>query len=320
MNKFFYIFLLVILVPATHLSHLLLNDLYSNKDIKIDEKFNLPSPEITKVASIGYDNFVADILWLQLIQYFGRTTDVDIILPELYSLINNIITLDPKFIDAYIFGAYALVDNKEFNKAVDILEKGSENNPDEWYLPYQLGFMYYIYLKNKATAAHYLDKASERKGAPVFLKKLAATLYTDAGSDIDIKTQLWQSVYDKAKQTGDQVNLEKAYKKLAELKVEKDLDTLKNAIRKYQENEKAAKGPDTTVYPDSMPESKRQPEEKNPEVKASPLPPLTELHNLVDAGLIDKVPVDPFNRPYFFNENTGNVEALPLPWQQQKIK
>jgi tetratricopeptide (TPR) repeat protein len=318
MSKLINIILLVIIIPLTHFSHLFLNNIYDNSVIKIDEKFNLPSPEITKVASIGFDNFTADLLWLQLIQYFGTTSDVSKLLPELYSLINNIITLDPHFLDAYIFGAYALVDNREFEKAVEILERGSKNNPDEWYLPYQAGFLYYIYMKNKIAAARYLERAGNIKGSPVFLKKLAATLYSDAGSDIDIKTQMWQSVYVKAKQEGDQVNLEKSYKKLVELKIEKDLETLRRAIEKYQEKTKPN---DTTVYPDTKPGTKiLQNEQANevPAVKTTPLPPLKDFRMLVDAGLLENVPLDPFNRPYTFNENTGAVEALPLPWVPQK--
>lgn len=314
MSKLIIIILLAILIPCTHISHMFLNNLYSNSNIQIEDKFNLPSPEITKIASIGYDSLVADLLWLQLIQYFGNTGNVSNLLPELYSLINNIITLDPYFTDAYIFGAYALVENKEFDRAANILERGLKSNPEEWYLPYQLGFLYYIYMKNKLAAARWLSKAGDVKDAPVFLKKLAATLYTDAASDIEIKTQLWQSVYDKAKQEGDQVNQEKAYKKLVELKIEKDLETIRKAIKNYQEK---AKQSDNTVYPDLLSDDSIK-EKKPPEIKASPLPVLTEIRTLVDMGFIDKFPLDPFNRPYIFNESTQEVDALPLPWQQKK--
>ena len=53
MNKIITLGLLAILIPATHISHLFLNSIYNNNPVKTDMVFNLPDPEIMKVAAIG---------------------------------------------------------------------------------------------------------------------------------------------------------------------------------------------------------------------------------------------------------------------------
>ena len=110
--------LLAILIPIMHFSHLYLNEKFTKRFEIEERKFNLPSPEITKTAALGYDNLIADLLWLQFIQYVGG---VEVkYLPEMSSLLNNIVALDPKFVKAYVFGAHCLSDNHEFGSAFDL--------------------------------------------------------------------------------------------------------------------------------------------------------------------------------------------------------
>jgi len=91
MNKFISFVLLLLFIPLLHFSHLMLNDSYKGHDFFVEEKFNLPSPELTKIVSLGYDNLLADILWLQMIQYYGQTLMEKRMSPEMYSLILNIV-------------------------------------------------------------------------------------------------------------------------------------------------------------------------------------------------------------------------------------
>jgi len=284
MNNFIYVVLLAIFIPLTHFSHIYLNGMYANSKIKIEERVYLPSPELTELVSIGYDNFLADILWLKLIQYFGDTSMKDILAPDIYSLIDNITTLDPRFIDSYIFGAYILVDNKEFDKAATILEKGIKANPKEWYLPYQLGFLYYTDKKNKIIAANYFKKAGDVEGAPPFPKRLAASIYGQLKTDLEIRKELWEAVYNKAKESKDSVNIEKSSKELVKIAIEMNLETINKAILKYSETKKS---------------------------------PLSDLSPLIKDGFIDKMPLDPFNRPYIYNSKTQKAESYPLPWDKK---
>lgn len=308
MNKAVLAILLCVLTPLTHFSHIYANDAYVKENIKAEIKYNLPSADILKATTLGYDHFIADILWLQLIQYIGTSETMATVLPETFSLIDSITTLDPNFISAYTFGAYALTDNKEFDKAITILEKGIRNNPKDWYLLYQMGFLYYINKKNKIAAARYLSKAGDIEGAPLINKQLAAMLYSQNSTDLDIKIQLWQTVYEKAEKEKDKVNQEKAYKKLVEFKIEKDLDILNDAVEKYNSKNKPV---DTTVYPDNLKKTEST-------ITADITPPqkLKEFKTLIDQGYIKETPIDPLGRPYMFNADTQEVTSFPLPWSK----
>ena len=308
MNKAISLILLTVLIPVTHFSHIFANQMEKKNEIKENIKFNLPSADVVKAASIGYDNFLADILWLQFIQYNGDVNDMSNLLPETFSLADTITTLDPYFTDAYIFSAYALTDNKEFDKAITILEKGIKNNPKEWYLPYQIGFLYYINKKNKLMAAKYLNIAGDVEGAPPTPKRLAALIYSNTSVDIDIKISLWQSVYEKSKQEKDKINEEKAFRKLAELKIQKDKDFLNEAIEKYNSKNQN----DNIVYPDTVKKNESTLTSENVQSQK-----LKEFKTLVDQGYIKSLPIDPLGRPYMFNQETQEVSSFPLPWQSK---
>lgn len=317
MNKTLPTLLLIVLIPLTHLSHRYINKI-EQKKLKIEEiKYNLPSPEITKVASLGYDSLISDLLWLQLIQYVGSSENPNIYLPELYSLINNIVTLEPKFEDAYVFGSHALSFNKDFDKASEILLKGIKENPDKWYLPYQLGFLYYIHKKNNILASKYLNIAGNMEGSPSNLKKLAAVLYTKSGSDIDIKISLWQEAYERSKKSGDKINQEKAFKNVVELTIERDLETIRKAISRY--NEIKNKSNSTVVYPDNY-NKKVKENTITSGAEESKMAMLTDLKQLVDTKLLAKFPFDPFNRPYLFDAESQTVTSFPLPWNSSASK
>lgn len=306
MNKVALAFLLAVLTPLTHFAHVFTNNAYKKENIKSEIKFNLPSSDVLKAVTIGYDHFVADILWLQLIQYIGTSTEMATVLPENYSLIDSITTLDPQFIDAYIFGSYALIDNKEFDKAIAILEKGIRHNPKEWYLLYQMGFLYYINKKNKVAAARYLSKAGDVEGAPATPKRLAAMLASKAIEDLDIKIALWQSAYEKAEQEKDKINKEKAYKKLVEFKIEKDIQYLNSLVQKYNSKNKVD---ERTIVPDNI--------KKNEPTLTSDISrpeKLKEFKQLVDLKYINEIPLDPLGRPYMLNSETQEIKSFPLPW------
>lgn len=289
MNKIFTLALSLLFVPVTHYSHLFLIDYYESEKYTVEQVFNLPSPELTKIASVGFDNLMADILWLRLIQYYGSTSAVSDVLPELYSLVNNIITLDPKFVDAYVLSSYALSDNKEFDKAVNILERGINANPEDWFLSYQLGFVYYIYKKNRFAAARYLKQASDNPNAPLNIKPLAAMMYESIKNlnDYDLLIELWKQSYNKARESGDTSTMERSSKKIIEFTIKKDVYNLNLAIEEY----KKLKEKDKT------------------------LPDLSLIEDLKEIGIISNIPLDPFNRPYILNPETLTVESLPLPWR-----
>src|SRR3989441_11428650 len=156
----------------------------------------LPQGEHLKIAALGYQHVVADLLWIQVIQAMGERKVTEEAGHWIYRALDVITTLDPKFVRVYEVGGVALVTLvvlvEESNR---ILEKGIQYNPDYWALPFLLGFNYYFELRDDAKAADYIARASRLEGAPKFLAPLAVRLYASAREPqvaIDFLVQMYE--------------------------------------------------------------------------------------------------------------------------------
>lgn len=141
--------------------------------------------------TLGLDGLVADWYWMRSLQYLGGKIatkegfiNVDDLrefnLRLLYPYLNSATDLDPQFLAPYSFGAIVLpaVDQE---KAIAIAKKGIENNPSEWRLFQQLGYIYWR-LKRYDEAAEAYEQGSRVAGAPPFMKLMSAAMRTEGGS------------------------------------------------------------------------------------------------------------------------------------------
>ena len=143
-----------------------------------DEDLDLQGKRL-KDYSLGAEGLLADWYWMRSLQYVGdkivRSTDANINLDDLnslnprllYPLLDNATDLDPKFINAFVYGAVVLP-TIDADQAVKLTEKGIANNPDEWRLYQYLGFIYWK-LKQYDKAADVYERGSKIPGAPPFL-------------------------------------------------------------------------------------------------------------------------------------------------------
>lgn len=146
------------------------------------EVLYLPSGEFLDQASLGYRNLAADILWVKAVQYYGgyRLGCNDL---ALFSHLVDVITdLDPQFIFAYLFGGLVIAEDLGyFEEGMAFIKKGIENNPTDWWLVFELGFLNYVYARDFETAAHYFELASRLPGADEIAKRFAAFVSARAG-------------------------------------------------------------------------------------------------------------------------------------------
>jgi tetratricopeptide (TPR) repeat protein len=148
------------------------------------EVLYLPSGQFLKQVSLGYRNLVADILWFKTIQYYGgyRQGENDI---KLFTHLVDVITdLDPQFAFAYLFGGLIIAEDLgHFDEGVAFIKKGIENNPTDWWLVFELGFLHYVNNENRdlEAAAHYFELASRLPGADEITKRFAAFVAARAG-------------------------------------------------------------------------------------------------------------------------------------------
>jgi tetratricopeptide (TPR) repeat protein len=153
----------------------------SQKRYKLEVMY-LPSGRFVQEVALGYRNLVADILWFRTIQYYGsyRMGESDLALFK--HLVDVITDLDPQFSFAYLFGALIIAEDLGyFDEGIKILEKGIEHNPDDWWLVFEMGFLYYVGARDYAAASGYFEQASLLPGAGEITRRFAAFVAARAG-------------------------------------------------------------------------------------------------------------------------------------------
>ncbi len=165
-----------------------------------------------KKLSLGYEELLSDIYWLRAIQYFG-SSDIpwekkD---PEILFRYFDIITdLDPKFVNAYRFGGTFLAEPfplglDSFELGIKLLDKGRKNNPDNFRIPLEEAFLYYIYAKDYKRAAELFKEASEKPGLSdlrrASIAGMAAASLSKKG-DLKLAREIWKLIYETSDNEG----------------------------------------------------------------------------------------------------------------------
>jgi tetratricopeptide (TPR) repeat protein len=201
----------------------------------IEDVLYLNSPKMLKRASLGYDGLLADIYWTRAVQYFGGRHHNDAHSYNLLFPLLNITThLDPQLIVAYEFGASFLAPAPpegagQPERAVQLMEYGIQNNPDNWKLYYDLGFVYYMNLKDYRKAAEAFDRGSKVPDAHPFLRVLAAQMAEHA-EDFDTARMMWTATYQNSQ---DKMIRANAVEHLRGLRVDDDVTHLQEAVTRF---------------------------------------------------------------------------------------
>jgi tetratricopeptide (TPR) repeat protein len=200
----------------------------------LEDVLYISSPKVVKRASLGYDGLMACIYWTRAVQYFGqRFHDRSLSYNELAPLLEMTTQLDPHLIVAYQFGASFLAPRPPFGagqpeRAIQLMEFGILNNPQEWHLYYDLGFVYYMDLKDYAKAADAFERGSRVDSHP-FLKVMAAQMAQHAG-EFDTARMMWSATYQSSQDKFVQQN---AVEHLRALKVDEDVTNLQAAVTRF---------------------------------------------------------------------------------------
>jgi len=156
--------------------------------LTVQETLYVSSGEALKRASIGFDGLMADIYWIRTLLYFGEKFErqrgenqyFDVSKLELLEpMLNITVELDPKHIAAYSFGAVFLPEiNAE--SATRFVERGIRNNPDEWRLYQNLGFVQWRRNRFREAAEAY-DRGAKLPGAPAWMQTMPALMLAKGG-------------------------------------------------------------------------------------------------------------------------------------------
>jgi hypothetical protein len=238
---------------------------------------HLPDGEVLKFVSLGYQNVVADLIWLRIIQVFGDRTVTEDGYNWIYNALDAVTTLDPQFVQAYLAGSMTLtVMADHVEQSNRILEKGIAADLEEWRIPFTLGFNYFNFLRDYRHAAKYVEMAATMPGTPDWLPLLAARLHVQA-DDPQLALEFITRVYEATTDEGLKVKLEIRIK---EVMIERDLMAMKRAVERYQ------------VRHGSRPE---------------------RLSQLVETGILKHIPLEPFGGTYTLDSETTELSSSSRP-------
>ncbi|NOY85448.1 MAG: hypothetical protein GXO96_11630 [Nitrospirae bacterium] len=156
----------------------------------------LPSGDYLKPLALGYNQVVADLLWIKTVHYFGSHFTTDKEYPWLHHILSIIIDLDPQFDFPYYFGGIVLsMEADQKDRANDILARGMEAYPEKWEYPFYIGFNHYYHDGNPAAALPFIEKAAALPKVPEFVKSLVGTLYLETGKK-ETALQFFRKIYE----------------------------------------------------------------------------------------------------------------------------
>ena len=169
-----------------------------------NEELLVRSGWLLKNLSLGYEPLLADIYWTRVVQYYGsRARKPGATYESLWPLLDITTTLDPKLMIAYRFGAVFLSERPPVGPgrpdlAVELVKRGIAENPDEWRLYEDLGFLYSIHLKDYKKAAEAYLEGSKNPNAQIWMKVMAARV-AETGNELETSRLIWVGVYSSTK-------------------------------------------------------------------------------------------------------------------------
>jgi len=144
----------------------------------------LPSGKALGVVAMGYEEVLADLLWVRATVLFGDRFGLD----EdpgwytwMYYMVDLATDLDPGFVLAYKYGGIMLrADGQFVDQSTLLFAKGMEAVPEEWYFPFGIAMNYFLHKDSRRLAAPYMQRAASLGTGPFYLTNLAASLMDES--------------------------------------------------------------------------------------------------------------------------------------------
>lgn len=150
----------------------------------------LPPGKVLSAIDLGYHSLAADLLFIRANVYYGRHILTDERLPWLDDFVDTLISLDPDFKKAYLWGAMVSmyrkressgIESKYIRQANAILKMGMLRFPGDYRFPMRIGFNYYYEMGDVERGIPFFEQASKIPGAPAWLREKLVDLYSKRG-------------------------------------------------------------------------------------------------------------------------------------------
>ena len=228
------------------------------------------------VFAFGFRNFLADVVWLQAVQVAGSRAMSHEDYDRLSSMLDAVTRFDRRFLIPYLVGGVLLGDSPPHaGEALRLLARGRENYPEDWRLPFYMGYTLYYVIGDPRKGAVAMQEAALLKGCPPFVGPLAARMFGE-GNDPETALSFLENLI---RVEDDPVRRGVFERRRAEVLVERDLQYIEGAVAAYR--------------------------------KSFGRPP-GALQDLVLAGLLAEIPRDPSGGGYrLLPDGTVRSDLLP---------
>ena len=230
--------------------------------ISAEQPIYLPDARYVRLITLGFDRFASNILWFHTINYFGKAYQGDKDYRWLYQMCELVTELNENATHVVEFCATLLsweVKNARASNA--ILDKAIETAPTNWRYHYLRGFNNWYFLNEKEKAKRDFFQAAKLPHAPPFLASIASRLMISQ-NEINNAIALLENII---KTTSDHNARAALRAKLKLAYITRDSKLIEKQLVLFQKRHK-----------------------RN----------ASSLRELVADGLLKKIPLDPFGKPY----------------------
>jgi hypothetical protein len=200
------------------------------------EVITTPTPDVARIAALGFRHVVADLYFLRAAQYFGNPANYRDHYRYLSPLLELVSELDPRFREPLLWGAVAIPKNLGRETWVNtaestrLLEKGAQRFPNEWRFHVYLAYNRAFFHRDFIAAAKALERALGLPGVPTHIPKLITRLYA-TGGDLHSASELADAVASTAEDPDLKAAMEQ---RRLDIQTERHLRELDSAVQSFK--------------------------------------------------------------------------------------
>jgi hypothetical protein len=182
--------------------------------------------------AFGFRNVLSDVAWLEAVQVTGIRKMTHWDYDRLYELLVVVSNFDPNFEIPYLLGGLVLGESTPHaERALHVLGRGKEQYPADWRFPFYMGFTHYFSLGDGIAGGRAMAEAALLPGSPAYLPGLASRMLSEA-REPEVALALLAPI---VRQESDPARRAVLERRIREVTVERDLETLERAVKTYRE-------------------------------------------------------------------------------------
>ncbi len=143
----------------------------------------LPRKEVAQISAMEFRPLLSDYYLVLVAQLYGgmKARLGKEEVMWMARALDLAASLDPYYTEPYYFAGNVIPWYGAVDTVIPILKRGIEYKKGDWRIPFYLGFIYFYFKKDPVKGAKYLSMATQNPHAPSYLPLLVARLYSEKG-------------------------------------------------------------------------------------------------------------------------------------------